>query len=130
MDAAFSQMFHQTQKEGQVLGCHPLFVQGQEEGAAVGLQIEIGILDAFGDALEGERFADVVLLEQAFQIFKTDVGIDGHSDQAPALKPRESLMFAPAIADSPAWFFWCGMLSIWGPLGYGPPPKSGAWREV
>ena len=57
---------------------HALFVERQDVGAAIGLQIEIGILDAFGDALEADRLADVVTGEQRFEIFEGDVGVDGH----------------------------------------------------
>ena len=54
------QMLHQPQEEGQVFGGDALFIQGQDEGAAVGLQVEVGILDALGDALEGQGGADIV----------------------------------------------------------------------
>ena len=64
-------MLHQPQEEGQVVGADPLFIQGQDEGAAIGLQVEIGILDAFGDALEGQGRADIVTGEQALQLFES-----------------------------------------------------------
>ena len=117
MHAALGQMLHQPQEEGQVFGRHPLFIQGQDEGAAVGLQVEIGVLDAFGDALEGQGGADVVLLQQPLQLLETDIGINGHGGSGPSLNRRK------------AWLFRCSMLSITGLLGYGPPPKSGL-REV
>ncbi len=83
MHAALRQMLHQSQEERQVRRCHALFVQGQDEGAAVGLQVEIGILDSLGDALEGQRFADVVLLQQPLQLLKTHLGINGHKARPP-----------------------------------------------
>ena len=55
------QMLHQPQKEGQVLRRDPLFIEGEDEGAPVGLEIEIGVLDPLGDALEGQGLADIVL---------------------------------------------------------------------
>ena len=78
MNAALGQMFHQADEEGQVLGMNALFVQGQDEGAPVGLEVEVGVLDALGDALEGQRLADIVLLQQPLQILETDFRIDGH----------------------------------------------------
>ena len=82
------------------LAVHALFIECQDEGAAIGLQVEIGILHAFGDALEGQRRADVVAGEQLFQLLELDIGIDGHRAQAPALKPRNP------------WLFWCSVLCI------------------
>ena len=71
-------MLHQPQIEGQVGGIHPLLVKGEDEGAAIGLQIEIGILHALGNALEGKGRADIVVPEQPLQILEGDFGIDRH----------------------------------------------------
>ena len=71
-------MLHQPQEEGQVVDPDPLLIQGQDVGAAVGLQIEIGILDPLGNALEGQRHADLVAGEQALQLLEADIGIDRH----------------------------------------------------
>ena len=83
------QMLHQAQEEGQVVRPDPLFIKREDEGAAVGLEIEIGILHPFGDALEGQRRADIVAGEQALQILETDIGIDRHD--APTLCPNRLL---------------------------------------
>jgi hypothetical protein len=42
------------------------------------VQQEVGILDALGDALVGEQFADVVALEKLREVFGGDVGVNRH----------------------------------------------------
>ncbi len=44
------------------------------------MQQEVGILDAFGDALVGEQFADVVAFQEVREIIGGNVGIDRHRD--------------------------------------------------
>ena len=53
-DAARCEMRHQPKKERQVAFGDALFIQGQDEIARSGMQQEIGILDALGDALVGQ----------------------------------------------------------------------------
>ena len=44
----------------------------------VGGQQVVGVLDAFGDALEGVGFADVVFGEEGFELRVADFRIDRH----------------------------------------------------
>ena len=60
VDAARGEMGHQAEEERQVASGDALFIQRQDERAGRGMQQEIGILDALGDALVGQQFADVV----------------------------------------------------------------------
>ena len=71
-------MLHQPQKERQVaLGDAPL-VKRKNEIAAAGVNQEIRVLDAFGDALIGKKLTDVVTGKERREVFCRDVGIDGH----------------------------------------------------
>ena len=78
IDAARRQMLHQPEEERQVAFGDALFVERENEIAGAGVHQKIGILDALGDALVGEQFADVVAGEKAGEIFRRDVGIDRH----------------------------------------------------
>jgi hypothetical protein len=42
------------------------------------MQQEVGVLDALGDALVGEQFADVVALEEFREVFGGNVGVNRH----------------------------------------------------
>ena len=59
-DAALGQMRHQRQEIRQVVRRHALLIKREDVGALAGVHQKIGILDALGDALVGEQFADVV----------------------------------------------------------------------
>ena len=59
-DAARGEMLHQADEERQVALLHPLFVEREDELAGVGVQQVVGVLDPFGDALEGADAAEVV----------------------------------------------------------------------
>jgi hypothetical protein len=71
-------MVHQAEEEGQVRRIDALFVERDEVGPLGGGQQVVGVLDSFGDALEGFGFADVVLGEKGFQLGVADFGIDRH----------------------------------------------------
>ena len=73
------EMLHQVQKVGQVARAHPLFVERENVSAALRLQMEIGILHAFRDALEAARTADVVTGQELFEILEGDIGVNGHA---------------------------------------------------
>ena len=71
-------MLHQPQEERQVsFGDAPL-VQRENEIAAAGVNQEIRVFDAFGDALIGKKLTDVVTGKERREVFRRDVGIDGH----------------------------------------------------
>src|SRR5579883_310254 len=70
---AQSKVRHQAEKERQVTFGDALFIQRQDEGARRGVEQEVGILHALGDALVGQQFADLVV----FQKIRKFVGGDG-----------------------------------------------------
>ena len=78
IDAARGEMVHQAEEERQVRRVDALFVERDEVGALGGGQQVVGVLDAFGDALEGFGLADVVLGEKGFQLGVADFGVDRH----------------------------------------------------
>ena len=53
-DAPRGQMLEQSQEERKIAFMHALFIKREDVRAALGLQKVIGILHAFGDALEGQ----------------------------------------------------------------------------
>jgi len=55
-------MRHQRQEVGQIVDRNALFVEREDERALARVHQEVGILDALGDALVGQEFADVVAL--------------------------------------------------------------------
>ena len=72
------QMRHQAEEERQVAFGDALLIQRQDEIAGTGVQQEVGILDALGDALVGQQFADVVTLQKLRKLVGGDVGVDRH----------------------------------------------------
>ena len=75
-------MLHEAQEERQVIGGHALFVEREKEGAFLGMDQIIGVLDALGDALVGEQRAQIVAGNECGQIVVGDFGIDGHAASA------------------------------------------------
>ena len=71
-------MRHQAEKERQVAFGDALLVQRQDEVSRRGVQQEVGILDALGDALVGQQFADVVMLKEFRKLVGGDVGVNRH----------------------------------------------------
>ncbi len=71
-------MLHQPDEEGQIGGADPLLVQRQNELTLGRAQKEIGILHAFGDALERRDLAEVVEGEKGVQRLVRDLGVDCH----------------------------------------------------
>ncbi len=76
------QMRHQPEKERQVASFDALLIQRENEMAGAGVQQEVGILDALGDALVGQQFADVVTAQKRREFVGGDVGIDRHGTYA------------------------------------------------
>src|SRR4029450_2695460 len=77
-DATSRQMLHQAQEKRQIAFSDPLFVQSQNEIAGPGVHQKIRVFDALCDALVGEQFADVISGQKAGEIFRRNVGVDGH----------------------------------------------------
>src|SRR5476651_1055536 len=78
------QMLHEAEKKGQVAFMHALFVEREKIAAAISLQVEIGVFDALGDALETHWHADVVSGEHDLEILKGYVGVDRHGPCFPS----------------------------------------------
>ena len=76
---AAGQMLHQAEEERQVLGRHPLLVEGQDVVPGRGVDQEVRVLDPLRDALVGQQLAELVAGEKAGQFLRGDVGIDGHA---------------------------------------------------
>ena len=77
-DAAARQMLHQPQEERQVALGNATLIQREDEIALAGMNQKIRVLDALGDALVGQKLADVVTGEELAEVFRRDVGIDSH----------------------------------------------------
>ena len=73
-------MRHQRQEVRQVVHRHALFIEREDERALAGMQQEVGILDALGDALVGEQLADVVACQELREVFGGDVGVNRHEE--------------------------------------------------
>src|ERR1051326_2303527 len=82
-DIGAREMLHQAQVEGQVLRLDAHLVEREDEASVLCLQVIVGIRNAFGDSLEDVGFAKIVLLQEDFQLFERNIGIDGHA-QSPA----------------------------------------------
>ena len=78
-EPAGRQMLHQVQEERQVVLPHPLLVEGEDVGAGGGVQEEVGVLDALGDALVGQQAPDVVGGEKGGERLVGYLGVDGHA---------------------------------------------------
>ena len=76
-------MLHQAEKERKIGLGDALLIQRENEIAGTGVQQEIRVLHALGDALVGEQFADVVALQKIGELVRGDVGIDRHESVTP-----------------------------------------------
>ena len=72
------------EEERQVAFGDALLIQRQDEIAGRGVQQEVGILDALGDALVGQQFADVVMAKEFRKLVGGDVGVNRHRDYSAA----------------------------------------------
>src|SRR5690348_3674659 len=77
-------MLHQAEEEWQIVFMHALFIERQEEASSIGLQIEVAVLDTFGDAFETQGLTDVVVGKHLFEVLKGDVGVDRHGPCFPS----------------------------------------------
>ena len=73
-----------AEKERQVALGDALLIQRQDEIAGRAVQQEVGILDALGDALVGQQFAEIVGLEEFRKLVGGDVGVNRHRDYSAA----------------------------------------------
>jgi hypothetical protein len=71
-------MFHQPEKVRQIVLFYAPLIEGEDERARLRHQQEIGVLDAFGDALAGDDPADIVLVGERLDLLVGDFCIDGH----------------------------------------------------
>src|SRR6185312_3399941 len=68
----------QLQEERQVVGLNPALIDRQEIAPRLGRQQEVGILHAFGHALEAQGRAQVEVGQQTAELLVGDVGVDRH----------------------------------------------------
>ena len=73
------QMVHQPDEERQVACLDALLVERQDEPATLGMEDEIGVLDALRDPLAREEAADIVARKEARELVGRDVGVNGHA---------------------------------------------------
>ena len=90
-------MLHQREEERHVTRRHALLVERQDVMPGAGVDQEIGILDALGDALVGQQFAQVVAGEKPAQLFGGNVGVNGHGAEY-RLSAFRATAGAPAIS--------------------------------
>ena len=83
-------MLHQAEKERKIVLVDPLLVERQQERAALGMQQEVGVLHALGDALQRQRRAEIVAVEETRQRVVADFRIDGHQAAAGSRRLRGS----------------------------------------
>src|SRR5262249_25622855 len=76
--AVLGEMRHQRQEVRQIALRHALLIEREDVGALRRVHQEVGILDALGDALVGEQFADVVTSKEFRKLFGCDVGVNRH----------------------------------------------------
>ena len=76
-EAAAGEMLHQPQEEGQIVGVHPLLVEGEDVGTLRRVQQVVRILDALGDAFGGKQLADAVARHEGGHLIIGHFGIDG-----------------------------------------------------
>ena len=77
-DAPRREMLHQRQEERNVADRHALLVEREDVVALPGVNQEVRVFDAFGDALIGQQLAKLVAGEEFREVFRCDVGVDGH----------------------------------------------------
>ena len=77
-DAVRGQVLHQPEVERQVAGLDALFVEREDERAPRRVHDVVGVLDALGDALEGQQLAQAIAGDEARQLLVADFGVDGH----------------------------------------------------
>src|SRR6266853_4144033 len=78
IDAVRGQMRHQVKKERQIAFGDALLVQRQDEVSRRGVEQEVGILDALGDAFVRQQFADVVMFKEFRKFVGGNVGVNRH----------------------------------------------------
>jgi hypothetical protein len=72
------QMLHQRQEERQIAFGNAPLIERQNEIAAAGVDQEIRVLDTLGNAFIGQQLADVVIVEEAGKLFRSDIGVNRH----------------------------------------------------
>ncbi len=83
IDPVRREVAHQPEEERKIVLGDALLIQGQNVTARGRVEQIVGILHAFGDALVGEHFADVVRGEEIRKLFGGDVGVNRHRKITP-----------------------------------------------
>ncbi len=77
-DTLCREMLHQSDEKRQILGRNPLFIERQNEIAALGGDEKIRVLDALGDAFARQHLANVVKRDKGSELVIGNIGINGH----------------------------------------------------
>src|SRR5262245_14793014 len=78
-DPGVGEVLHQAEEKRQILGGHPLFVEGKEKGTRFGVEQVVGVLNTLGDALEGKQRANLVAGDEPGELLVGDFSVDSHS---------------------------------------------------
>src|SRR5580704_12723177 len=77
-DVLCREMLHQSDEKRQILERDPLFIERQDEIAALGGDEKVRVLDTLGDALARQHLADVVKRDKGSELVIGNVGIYSH----------------------------------------------------
>src|SRR5580704_8525910 len=91
-------MLHEPKEKRQVSFVDPLFIEREDEIAGVGVQEIIGILNPFGDPLQGKNVAEIIVGKKAGEVRLIDFGINSHGASARSYSARGKS--AARISDS------------------------------
>ena len=72
------QMLHQGEEEREILSRDALFVERQNEIAALRMDEKIRVLHPLGNTFVRQQLADVVPGKKSRKIVRRNVGVDGH----------------------------------------------------
>ena len=72
----------------QILRRDAFLIEREDEMTCAGVDEEIGILHALGDALVGEQIAEIVLLQEIRKLVGGNVGVDRHAVYSAAASGR------------------------------------------
>ena len=63
-------MFEQSIEKRQIIRIYAVFIKSQDEATLRGLHEEIAVLDALGNALQRDKFADIIVRQQCANLLR------------------------------------------------------------
>jgi hypothetical protein len=94
----------------------------EDEIAAAGMDQEVRVLDALGDAFIGKEFADVVAGEEGREVFRRDIGVNRHES-------LQRLAFAASLPCVPPSRRQAPGTAVWRALTRAAALSGGAARQ-